>query len=295
MKNIFKLLFVFAAVGALFVSCNKETNFEAQLGEMDANATYYIQFVDAAKTLETGISEAGELIEIETTVAVALMGAAQSTDIVVDFVFDPSTTITPSMYTLSATSITIPAGKTSASITLVTKAADMPIGENLKFVLTMDAGAHNSPAAAGLKIDYNMKRMEFCPWTVDEMVGTYTGTDESSYASAFMTGAKFEVFKVDDNTIAIAGLWQSVYGPNYWGETVTGGDRVEFTYKPNGKLTTTNQFLCQTEGVWDYYFGPSGGDIKWDGCVKSFDIPFFFHWDGGYEDNIASKSTLVKD
>jgi len=198
MKNIFKLLFVFIAAGALFVSCDKITYFEENSQAPDANATYYLQFIDAAQVGETGVSLDGGLIEVETTVAVALMGLPQSADITVDLALDASSTIDASMYTLGASSITIPAGETSGSVTFSTVAENMPVGETVHFVLNMDAGAHSSPNPAGTQINYTLKRIEFCPLVngAADLVGAWSGTDGTFWNSQVTTtlnGADLDV------------------------------------------------------------------------------------------------------
>ncbi len=294
MKNILRTIFIFV-VGALFlVSCEKkETNFDAMTKDWDPNATtYYLQFVNNSQSLQTGVSETGGFVEIATTIDIALLGNPQSAATTVSLAIDPSTTLTPDMYVITGgLNVTIPAGETSVAVPIVSVAENMPVDVPLVLKLNInDANAATTAATA----TYTFKRAKFCPWTIDEMVGTYTGTDYSGYGSLTMEGAKFEVFKVDNETIAISGFLQALY-VGAWGESVSGGDRVEFTYKANGKLTTVNQYLCQTDGVWDYFFGPGGGEITWDGCNKSFDIPWYFHWDGAYGDDIACWSKFTKD
>ena len=234
----------------------------------------------------------GGLVDIEGTIAVALLGSPQSTDITVNLTVAPSTTIEPQMYEMSASSITIPAGQTSGSFNLTAFAAEMPVDEELDLVLVIDAGDKNAPVGDTLK--YSLKRINFCPWTLDDMVGVYTG-DEITAWGVNVYGATFEVFKVNETTIAISGLFQAVYGPTYWGEVVTAGDRPEFTYMPNGLLGTQNQWICETDNAWNYYMGPGGGDIKWNGCDESFTIPYYFHWDSDYGDNIPVVITMTKN
>ena len=168
----------------------------------------------------------------------------------------------------------------------------MPVDVPLKFVLNISQGENNAPA--GTQLIYNLKRANFCPWTVDDMVGTYTGTDDDPYYGGTVSGAKFEVFKVDATHIAVSGIMQSLYSVA-WGEAITGGDRVVFTYLPNGEFTTVNQYLLQTDDKWDYYFGPSEQTIKWDGCSATITIPYYFHWDAGYGDNMPGLSIMTKD
>ena len=264
MKNIFKLLFVFIATGVLLTSCDKETFFESNPSAPDANATYYLQFVNASQTMETGVTEDGDLIEIETTIAVALMGAPQNADITVDLAIDASNTIDASMYTMSANSITIPAGKTSGSVTFSTIAANMPVGETLKLVLNMDAGTHNSPNPAGTQINYNLKRIEFCPLEngAADLVGTWTGSD-----AWFGTG--FTATLNDD------GVSLDVYGlafdfmANWWGEPVIADGTAKVNIAGNGLLTIPRQYVFTTVWDGDNYQYEIEGSGKWTNCGDS--------------------------
>jgi len=295
MKKILKYFTIITAALLVSVSCDyDDTNFDMLTKAPDADATYFVQFTNASKSLETGVSVTGDLVDIETTIAVTLMGVPQSQDLVINFELDGASTINSSMYVMSANSITISAGQTSGSITIKSITEEMPVGETLDLILNIDAGEHNSPNENGTKLVYKMKRINFCPWSIDDMIGTYTGTDMDGYSGSTMSGAKFEVFKIDDTHIAISGFLQGLYS-GIWGEAVSGGDRVILEYKSNGGFVSTNQYLCQTDDIWDYYFGPSNEAMKWDGCSETMTIPWYFHWDDGYGDNMGSLSVFTKD
>ena len=294
MKNLIKYTLILVIGGVVMSSCeDKVSNWNEMTNDYDANnSTYFIQFLDASASYETAIDEDGLPTDIITTIGVALLGAPQSSDVIVTLVVDPSSTISANMYTLSADAITIPAGSTSGSVTLTTIADEMPEDVNLKLVMNMDAGG--AEATSATQLNYSLKRIKFCPWTVDEMVGTYTGSDYNGYAGSGGDGYAFEVFKLDDTHIQVAGLCVHLYG-TVWGEAVTGGDRVVFQVNPNGTMEFENQYLCQTDDVWDYYIGPTGTAPKWDGCVMTFTIPWFFHWDADYGDDIACESIFTKN
>jgi len=295
MKRIIRIIFIIMVGSAFLISCEeKETNFKSMYEEWSpgTDGTYYLQFVNASQSFETGVDEQGGFIDINTTIAVALLGSPQSTDINVTINLDPASTVAESMYSLSASSITIPAGKTSGSFSLTAYTEKMPIDEWLDLIMVIDAGANNAPT--GTTLHYKLKRIKFCPWTIDEMVGTYSGSETNAYGINVESGASFEVFKKDDQTIQISGFIQSLWGPTYWGETPTAGNMVEFTYKPNGLLEFENQWALQTDNTWDYYVGPGGGDAKWDGCTETFTIPFYFHWDADYGDNIPFLAIFTK-
>lgn len=245
MKNIFKLLFVFVAAGALFVSCNKETNFEAQIGEINPSATYYVQFVNAQQSLRTDVVD-GSLIDISATVAIALMGMPQSADIVIPLTVDASSTITANQYNLSATSITIPAGKSSGSVNLTGLAAELTQNATVKLVLNMDAGAH--AATAGLKATYSMFRI--CALTPDNIVGTWTLDMVDSYGDGW-NGASI--------TVEIDGV-----GTDY---TIAGASGSHTVTVPAGSQTLAFFF---NSGDWDsevtfQISGPNGAVVASDG------------------------------
>ncbi len=294
MKNTIKYTLIFVIAGLGLSSCEDlPTNFDDLSRKYDKNnTTYYIQFLNASASFETAIDEAGLPTNIVTSVGVALLGAPQSSDITVDLLVDPSSTLESNMYTLSAGSITIPAGETSGSVTLTAIADQMPEDQvlNLKINMTPDV-----PAAPNANVlYYSMKRIKFCPWPVADMVGTYTGSDYNGYAAEGGDGYKFEVFMKDDTHIEVAGLGQHLYS-TIWGEVVSAGDRVVMEVKPNGTLVFENQYLCQTDGTWDYYMGPSGASAKWDGCSMTFTIPWIWHWDAGYTDSYQCESVFTKN
>ncbi len=138
-----------------------------------------------------------------------------------------------------------------------------------------------------------MKRIKFCPWAVDDMVGSYSGYDYNGYAGSGAEGYSFEVSKMDDTHIEVSGMGQHLYSA-IWGEVVSAGDMVVMQVNPNGTLEFDNQLLCQTDGVWDYYMSPSSETAKWDGCTMTFTIPWYWQWDDGYGDDLASESIFSK-
>lgn len=264
MKNIFKLLFVLIATGVFLTSCDQSTFFDSNPTAPDATATYYLQFVDATQSGETGVTLDGGLVEIETTIAVALMGTPQSADITVDFAVDAANTIDASMYSMSANNITIPAGKTSGSVTFSTVAANMPVGETLELVLNMDAGAHNNPNPAGTQINYSLKRIEFCPLDngAADLVGTWTGSDawfgNSATATLNTDGVSLDIYGLSHDFIA-----------SWWGEPVVAGGTATATITGNGGIIIPRQYAYTT--VWsganyDYEIEGTG---KWTNCGDS--------------------------
>lgn len=262
MKNIIKILFVFIASGALLVSCydDVETNFDELTKDPDPNATYYLQFVDAAQSLETGVSESGGLVDIETTIAVSLMGMPASEDIKVDLTVDPSSTMESNMYTMSSQSITIPAGKTSGSINLVTIAEEMPVGEELNLIINMDAGEHNSPNSNGTKIDYNLLRINFCPLAdlTGDLAGTWNGDD--AFYSSLITA---EVASATELTMF--GMSKE-FIEGWWGEPIIEGGTCKMVVKGNGIVDIPRQYIYTTTYGGAPYRYEIEGAGKWDNC-----------------------------
>jgi hypothetical protein len=260
MKNILRILFVFMATGALFFSCeNEATNFDALVKAPDANASYYLQFIDAAQSFETGVTVDGDLIEIQTTISVVLMGSPQAQDITVNLVVDPASTIASDMYTLSATNITIPAGKTSGSVDLTTIAAKMPAGQQLELIINMDAGEHNSPNPVGTKIDYQLKRIEFCPLVngVADLVGSWSGMD-ATYSSVITTA-------VDGEDLAVSGMAVGLI-TDWWGETIIAGGTITMTVYANGLVDIPRQYIFTTTYAGSPYDYEIKGSGKWTNC-----------------------------
>lgn len=273
MKNIFKLLFIFAAVGALFVSCNKETNFEAHIGEINPNASYYMQFKNAEKSLETSVNNDGDLVDISTSIEVALLGAPLAEDITFQLIIDQTTTIDPSMYTLGATTLTIPAGKTSVSTTLVSIVEAMPIAEQMKLVLKIDVGEHNAPA--GLTLTYNMFRIDYCFTVLEDLVGSWGGTDAWGYPTEVETWLDGDKFMI--NGIGF-GWFQ-----DWWGEVIVTNDALIMDVNViTGEFTIAEQdYLTSTWGGDPQPAYGLSGSGKIDACNKVITLDYVFHQGGG--------------
>lgn len=280
MKNIFKLLFVFIAAIALLASCEEEeTNFAALTKAPDPNATYYLQFKNAQKDLETAVNDDGDLVDIESTISVALMGTPLATDLVITLGIDPSTTISPSMYTLSATSITIPAGKTSGSVTVKSIVDEMPIAEQMKLVLTLNEGAHNAPA--GTTLTYNMFRIDYCFTVLEDLVGSWTGNDTWDYPTEVVT-------TLEDGKLIINGIGFGWF-QDWWGEVIiTNTPLVMDVNVVTGSFTIAEQpYLTSTWGGDPQPAYGLSGSGKIDACNKVITLDYVFHQGGGPFDGTA--------
>lgn len=256
MKNILKLITLLTVTLFVAVSCDyDESNYDMLTKELDSSADYYVQFKNlTSSTKSTGVSLTGALVEAVIPIEVGLLGTPLTTPLDVNISIDPSTTLAANMYTLSATKITIPAGKTSGSITLTTKAALMPINQTLKFVVNLSQGAHNAPA--GLKATYNVKRIEFCPLVngAADLVGSYSvTTDVDGYENSFTTtlnGAKLNV-----SGFAVK------FMEDFWAETVVSGGTFTMDITGNGFVDIPRQYIytaLYNGGLTEYEIKGSG-------------------------------------
>ena len=127
----------------------------------------------------------------------------------------------------------------------------------------------------------------FCPWTADDFVGTWTGTEVINDGDD-AEPITVTISKIDDGTISIEadaesypGLLQSVY--KGWGETFQPGFGLEGAIHLNlglgdGSISlNTGEYWGQTlPGPYDYWYVGSG---FWDGCESSITLHFEMHWD----------------
>jgi hypothetical protein len=282
MKNILKYILIFVIGSLVLSSCEKDSAWDLLTKGYDKNGTvYYIQFQNASQYFETAIDEAGLPTNIVTTISVALLGPPQSSDVNVTLVYNASeSTMTADMYSLSGTSITIPAGSTGGAVTLTAIADNMPEGEALDLVFDMDAGG--AEASVGYKIEYSMKRIKFCPMgELSEFVHDNSGVTESNgYSSVAFTA-------MDGDKLTVTGLgvgWME----DWWAETVMEMEAVELIMNPNGTLEIERQHYMVT----DYAGAPYRYDIeatgKWDNCEKFYTIDFKIYYEGEAKDLAAT-------
>tara|TARA_R110000868_G_scaffold86347_9_gene242293 strand:- start:22067 stop:22966 length:900 start_codon:yes stop_codon:yes gene_type:complete len=220
MKNILKPFILIAAGLLVLASCEyDESQWDALHNNApDPSSTYYVQFKDASKSLQTGVSETGGLVDIETTVTVALLGLPQSQDVTINFTVDPATTIDPSMYELSSNSIIIPAGSVSGSVNFVTNTELMPEGEVLDFILNVDAGENT--AGNGTKLNYKLERITFCLLELSDYVGTWTGVDSWDYNTEITTSIDA------DGDLVMNGISFGWF-QDWWGEVIVTNEPVK--------------------------------------------------------------------
>jgi hypothetical protein len=228
MKNILKLITLMVATFLVTVSCDyDENNFEALTNETDPSASFFVQFKNGSKSLLTGVDETGNLVDINSTVQVGLLGLPQGQDISIALNVDPSTTIGPSMYELSETSVTIPAGESFGSVDFTAFASEMPQNETLKFVLNMDAGSNNAPS--GLQLEYVLFRI--CAMDPTSIVGDWVLNMQDSWGDGW-------------NGASVTAIIDGV-GTDY---TIGGASGSEIITVPDGSQTLSFEF---NSGDWD--------------------------------------------
>lgn len=261
MKKIYLVLFTLILTGVSFNSCmDKEEGFGSITSAPDPAADYYVQFINASKTMETGVTDTGTLVDATSSVAVTLMGVPQTTPITVNLTPDASNTLTPAMYTLSASSITIPAGGTSGAVTFTTVTSKMPVGQNLKFVLNMSAGEHNSPSSTGTKLTYTVKRINFCPLANGSasLAGSWSGKDAGYTSNLIKSTVNGSNLNVDGVSVGFIN--------DFWGEDIVKGGSFVMTVKGNGTVDIPRQYIYTTVykgALSDYEIKGSG---KWENC-----------------------------
>jgi hypothetical protein len=272
MKKIIKYFLVLIVTCIVSISCEyDENNFDMLTKDIDTNAGFFIQFYDAAQSGETGVAINGDLVEIVKTVSATLMGSPQSTDIVVDFTVDPASTLDASMYTLSATSITIPAGKTSGSIDFSTIAANMPVGEPVKFILNLAASDNTTPNVNGTILTYDLLRIEFCPLASgsSDFSGSWSNTLDINTGStanpAWFTENGFTAVADGANSLVVSGL-SVAFINGFWGEPVIAGGTFTMDVAGNGIVTIPRQYIYTTTYAGDPYDYEIAGSGTWTNC-----------------------------
>jgi hypothetical protein len=274
MKNIFKYLLILAAGTLLFSACEKPVNnYDLMTKDFDPNnPTFYIQFTTPTGDFQTAIDANGDPENIIRTIGVILLGAPQPGDITVTLSKNSESTISDAAWSLASNTIVIPAGKTSGSTTLTVLAAQMVEDETVSLMLDMDvAGGQKAPQAN--QVDYNLKRIKFCPLTdYNDLAGTWRGGDNMGYVTHVVTS-------VDNGELMIEGLGYE-WMQNFWGETVTEMVPVVVTVHPNGTLDIAQQYTYTTDYEGSPYRYEVSGTGMWDNCKKTLHIEYDLHYEG---------------
>lgn len=177
----------------------------------------------------------------------------------------------------------------------LTQDADEPWKAGLEFAeegdITLYMVETNSHGVVADTSETEILVIPYCP--VDDFAdfaGVYTGYDHNWYGiNADDIPITVEIVDAEARTVSISdGFWYGLYGPGYWGETVTGGNAPVVTLNIDGSITLENQFAVQTEDAYDYYIGPRSAPAFWNGCEGkiAITIPYIGHWapyTGGFE------------
>jgi hypothetical protein len=275
MKKVIKLLLILVIGGALFSACEQpESNWTTMTKDYDKNnTTYYVQFMESTGDFQTAIDANGEPEDIVQPISVSLLGAPQSSETTVTLSKNNSSTIGDNMWTLSSNTITIPAGATSGSVTLTALAAEMVEDETVTLVLDMDAGG--AEATSAFQINYNLKRIKFCPLEdLNDLVGSWKGTDSEGNASQVVTTVDGENFLIDGLNVG----WMT----GYWGEVIITQTPLVTIMNPNGTLEIELQDYMTTTWNGDPQPGYSvSATGQWDNCKKTMVIDYDLYQGGG--------------
>lgn len=256
MKKIYKYI-SFLAIGLTLVSCDyDESNYDSLINEVDQSATYYVQFNNAAKLFETSFDPNGAPVDVETTVAVKLLGLPRQEALTVNLTLDASSDITSNMYELGSTSLVIPAGQTSASTTLTIFTDMLPVGEMSSLILNLDAGANT--ATAGDVLTYNVFRTAPCI----PIPGEYKIVMTDSYGDGWQTttanggaGIKLEVDGVQIAEVGLCSPYEATFS-NCTDELSRGETTVTI---PEGSLFSKWTFPGDAYGEIGYQiYDPNG-------------------------------------
>ena len=251
-----------------------ESNWNTMTNDYNKNnKTYYVQFMQSSGSFQTAIDENGQPVDIVQPISVSLMGAPQASDVTVTLSKNNSSTMGDNMYTLSSNTITIPAGATSGSVILTALAAEMVEDETVTLVLDMDAGG--AEATSAFQINYNLKRIKFCPLEdLNDLVGSWKGTDTEGNASQVVTSIDGDNFLIDGLNVG----WMT----GYWGEVIITQTPLVMIMNPNGTLEIELQDYMTTTWNGDPQPGYSvAATGLWDNCKKTMVIDYDLHQGGG--------------
>ncbi len=264
MKKIIKYITFLAAALLVTASCDyDDTNYDNLTKSVDPNATYYLQFKDATQTLVVVVDPGtGEILEeVSNSITVVMLGMPLDQDLTVNLASNSSSTATSNMYELSSSSVTIPGGSVSASITVTTIAENMPVDEEVSLIL--DITSENN-ATAGTALNYTLLRPGACL----PLPGIYTIEMIDTYGDGWQTtggnGGPGMTLSIDGTVTDEFGLCTPYEANTYdcTAETAKGTTTVEI---PDGTQ------------VADWYFpGDSWGEISFkitapDGTIYNWD------------------------
>ena len=283
-NNILKHFILITAIASISFSCSyDDNNWDALFNHApDPGADYYVQFDNNVLNGQLGVDENSNPINLKGTVEVKLMGMAQSEAVTATITADPSSTMTPDMYTLSATSVTIPAGKASATFDITTVAENMPQCEYVTLVLNLDAGEHTTASDPGKIASFTARKISPSPLAngLSDLAGVW-GVDTSYTNGTYFNEQNFSATWDGTNLIA-SGLGQDFIN-NFWAETVVAGGTCNMTVTEDGTVTIPRQYIFTTvySGVnYDYEIEGSGTWVSLCGEAPVMNLQYDIYYAG---------------
>lgn len=261
MKNIFLKQIMMIAVGILTIfSCDYDpTSYDALTDHApDPSAGYYVQFDDNIIDKQLTVDENSNAVNLTETMVVELMGMPLSEAITVTISADPSSTMTADMYTLSTSSVVIPAGKASASFNITTVADNMPECEFVTLKLNLNAGDNTTGSEPGKTASFRTRKISPSPlenglsdlegtWAIEESYTNGDYYDEPSFTATW-----------DGTNLIVPGLGQPMI-VDFWGEPVVSGGTCNVTVNEDGTVTIPRQYIFTT-----VYPPPAGANYDYE-------------------------------
>lgn len=267
MKRKFKILTFLLSAVIMFSACEED---ERTYKDIDPNS-------DLPTTIMVSVSDfiwalpGDQTGEIEKQIYVKCHGKPVSSDVTIPFTVD-STTLDPSMYTLSSNNFVIPAGSLSASVTITFDLDAMPLDVYYDFYYSL-----GTPSMYELKdADYSIGQFtayKACPLNLDDFVGTFeTNQDGDIWETT--------VKRDPDNDRGII-LYQV-----FW---LLEDDSLKLTIDTDGIISAEDQFTNQDDhygGLGRIEFQDISGEVT-NTCVPIFEytttpyLPDSGYWWGG--------------
>ena len=292
MKNILKQLILLTVIASISISCSYDKNNWDQLFDnaVDPSATYYVQLSDNQISQQLGVDENSNPVNITVTMTVQLMGLPQDGAITATISADPSSTMTPDMYTLSTNTVTIPAGQASATFDITTVAANMPECEYVTLNLNLDAGGNTTESVPGSTATFTTRKISPSPlangladlagvWGVTESYTNGTQFNEQNFSATW-----------DGTNLIASGLGQD-FIKNFWAETVIAGGDATMNVSTDGTVTIPRQYIFTTdyEGTsYDYEIEGSGSWVSLCGEPPVMKLQYDIYY-AGDADGLASQ------
>jgi len=279
-------------VVTLFVTASCEyddSNYDMLTKAPDPNVGYYLQFENNTLNSQVGRDADGNPINVNRTILVTLMGLPQTEDITATISHNPASTMSTDMYTLSKTSVTIPAGKTSTSFDFSTIGAKMPECEYVNLILDLNAGDKTTPSDNGSKVNFRIRKISPSPlenglsdlagsWVINQSYTNGSYYDEANFSATW-----------DGTNLNASGLGQAMID-SFWGEPVVAGGDFNMTVTENGTITIPRQYIFTTvyEGEnYDYEIEGSGTWVSLCGEAPEMKIKYDIYYPGD-ADGLAS-------